>query len=167
MAAQENARQESAVVMGPPAPPEPDLHAVARQMHPEVFQQYDSLSAQRDQFRKTIADAQNPPDDVLAEATSKRDTIQEQLDQVPTTGAGRNLVEARRLRAQVRDAQRGIDDLNERRTSYAEGRAVDTPEVTAARQQLQAVDYQMRDLAPDVSAYYLRAPTRPRSTRAR
>ncbi len=45
MTAQENARVEQAAIG---EPPEPDLHAIARQMEPEVFQRYDDLLKRRD-----------------------------------------------------------------------------------------------------------------------
>ncbi len=152
MRAQEMARTEASV-LGPPAPG-PDLHEIARRLDPETFGAYVALSGQRDTFRARLAEAANPLDDVMAEAAGRRDALQQQLDAVPTAGAGRNLPEARRLRAQIRDAQREIDALNERRAAFAEGRAVETPETAALRQQLQVVDYRMRDLAPQVASAY-------------
>jgi hypothetical protein len=48
MTAQENARVEQAAIG---EPPEPDLHAIARQMEPEIFQHYDDLLKRRDTFQ--------------------------------------------------------------------------------------------------------------------
>ncbi len=155
MSIRDTARQE-ATAMGA-TPPGPDLHDVARRLDPETFARYDDLQAQRDTFRKTIADAVNPPDDVMAEATAKRDAVQADLDKIPTSGAGSDKSELRRLRAQVRDAQRGVDALQARRDAFAAGTATDTPEAAAARQHLQNIDYEMRDLAPMVAAANRRA----------
>ena len=152
MSAQDTARTEASLMGAPP--PAPDLHGVARRIDPETFSAYDALAAQRNTFRARLAEAANPPDDVIADATTKRAALDAQLGEVPTSGAGRNLAEARRLRAQIRDAQRDIDALQERRTAFTEGRTQDTPEMAATRQHLMAVDYQMRDLSPQVASAY-------------
>ena len=152
MSAQDTARTEASLKGAPQ--PAPDLHAVARRLDPETFGAYDALAAQRDTFRARLAEAANPPDDVIADATAKRAALDAQLAEVPTSGAGRNLPEARRLRAQIRDAQRDIDALQERRTAFTEGRAQDTPEMATTRQHLMEVDYQMRDLSPQVASAY-------------
>ena len=152
MSAQDTARTEASLMGAPP--PTPDLHGVVRRIDPETFSAYDALAAQRETFRARLAEAANPPDDVIADATAKRAALDAQLAEVPTSGAGRNLSEARRLRAQIRDAQRDIDALQERRTAFTEGRAQDTPEMAMTRQHLMEVDYQMRDLSPQVASAY-------------
>lgn len=58
MTAQENARVEHAAIG---EPPEPDLHAIARQMEPEVFQHYEDLLKRRDIFSAHEVDGQTVP----------------------------------------------------------------------------------------------------------
>jgi hypothetical protein len=59
MTAQQNLRNEQAV-MGTALRDAPELHASVRQMHPELFQQYDSLTASADVFRNWAAEATDP-----------------------------------------------------------------------------------------------------------
>ena len=153
--AQEAARTEQALIGEPP--PGPDVHDVVRQMHPDLFVQYDGLAAQRETLRDLIQQHNNPPDDAFAELAAQRGSLEGRLETIPTSGAGRNLPEARRVRAQIRDVQSQLDDLQGRRDAFARGQGEDTLEASIARQHLIDVDYQMRDLAPDVSAAYRRA----------
>ena len=155
MAAQDTARSEQSLIN--PKAPEPDLHAVARQMEPELFQQYDALSGQREALRSLVEQHNSPPADATIEMEMQRRVLQDRLDTIPTSGAGRNLPEARRVRAQIRDVQSQIDAVDARRAAFAEGDGGDTLEASIARQHLLDTDYKMRDMAGNVSAAYRRA----------
>lgn len=136
----------------------PDLHAIARRIEPEVMEQYDTLSQQRDEFRNWIAEHQNPADETIQTLREQQEGLQDQLDQhINERGGYTGGPEARRLRAQIRDLQNQQQTLLERRQAFLEGRAQDNPDLATARQHLMAVDEQMRDLAPQVSAAYRRA----------
>lgn len=156
MTAQDQARTEASLLG--PQPPGPDVAAVARRMEPELFSQYDALSAQRDAIRAHLAQLANPADEDVAAAQAQVANLQQQLDaHVASRNGYAGGPEARGLRAQVRDAQNQVDDLNARRQAFAAGNGEDTPEMTALRQQFMATDIQMRDLAPQVSATNRRA----------
>jgi hypothetical protein len=149
------AREETAALG---QPPEVDLHALVRRNEPDLFTKYDALSQQREEFRNWIAEYNNPPPEDFAAAQKTAADLQAQLDaHVESQNGYTGGPEARRLRAQVRDAQSALQELQDRQTAFAEGRAQETPDLQMARQHLLAVDYQMRDMAPDVSAAYRRA----------
>lgn len=155
LTAQDDARTERS--LAPAEPPAPDLHAVARQMEPELFEHYDGLSSRRDTFRKFIDQNNNPPPEATADLEAQHASLTERLGTIPTSGAGQNKPEARRVRAQIRDVQGQIDRIQAQRDTFAAGGGQDSVEAAIARQHLQDTDYRMRDLAPDVSAAYRRA----------
>lgn len=155
MVAADAARTEKSVLEGPP---QPDLHAVARQMEPDLFGHYDELSAQRDTFRNWIAEFNNPTEEAIQEANAKARAVQDKLtahieSQKGYTGGA----EARRLRAQVRDAQAQAQEVAGRAERFKAGAGVETPELAQARRHMMAIDEQMRDLAPQVAAARRRA----------
>lgn len=155
MTAQDLARTERTVM----EPPEPvvDVHAVARQIHPELFEQYDRLTTQREEFRNWIRDFNEPPADVLADMRSKRADLERKLEErVTGRGGYASGPEARRLRAQIRETTQEYEAAAERARAYAEGRAQETPDLAAARRHLLAVDAQIRDMLPEVQAAYRR-----------
>lgn len=112
----------------PEAPPKaPDIHEVARQVAPETFTQYDGLQRTSDALRAQLSD--------MADERTK--SIDDQIKE-------------------IREAKQGgygkLQALEDRREEIrASG---DTPEMAEIRQKLQANDFQMRDLAPQVSEAY-------------
>jgi hypothetical protein len=156
MTAQDAVRSED-TALGRAPQPEPDLHAIARRMEPELFQQYDALSAQREEFRNWLSEQSNPPDEQFDNLTSQRTALESQLAEVPTSGAGQNKPLARRLRAQIRDLQTQQDALQARRDAFASGEGEQAPEMSAARDRLMQADFAMRDLGPQVASAYRRA----------
>jgi hypothetical protein len=147
--AQQTARDELET-LGPPTPPVNDLHALARMMDPDTFDHYDAVSAQRDTFRDWLAEHNAPDPDRVNEAQSAVDELQTKYDQHLAEANGyTDSPEARRLRAQLRDAQSQLDAASTPRS--------DDAEATQVRQHLQQMDYAMRDLAPQVSSAYRRA----------
>ncbi len=153
--AQETARTEQSVLG---EQPEHDLHEVARRMEPDLFGEYDRLSAQREEFRNWIRDYNEPPPETLQALQDERAAMQEQLDaHVAARGGYAAGPEARRLRAQIRSLDAEHAELTERAAAFQEGRAEETPELAQARQHLMATDFAIRDLSPQVSAAYRRA----------
>lgn len=156
MTAQDAVRSED-TVLGRAPQADPDLHELARRLEPELFQHYDALSAQRDEFRTWIDQFSNPPQEQFDDLAAQRQQLEARLAEVPTTGAGQNKPLARQLRAQIRDVQAQADALRERRDAWANGTFAETPETAAARARLMEADQAMRDLAPEVAAAYRRA----------
>jgi hypothetical protein len=129
--------------------PAPDLHAIARQIAPDTFSVYDELAAHKQTLTGFINDLAEQRD----KGTSSEITaLDSQIEQ---------------LRAQRLEAARGdraglanqITALETQRASLADAlpKEGDTPEMARLRQARQELDYQMRDLAPEVSAAYRRA----------
>ena len=129
-----------------------DVHQAARQAAPETFREYDGLYQQRDELRSQIA-------------ASQQELQERAAAQAP--GA-----------AEIADLERRLEDTTPRLAKKYEARLAelrpvhdafladeftmgalirDTPEIESMRQDLQAVDYRMRDLAPDVTAAYREA----------
>jgi hypothetical protein len=130
----------------------PDAQSAARQMHPELFGQYDALIARRDEFRRWIDETNNPPQSAF-EALDAR--YQEPSDHLEAT---KNLDEQRRIRTLIRtDVGDEYARLQERQAAFAAGGAEETPELAAARRQLMDADYRIRDLLPEIQAAYRRA----------
>jgi len=151
MTAQQAARNEAAIAA-------PDLNAVVRRIEPELFTRYDELGNQISDIRARLSRLAAPTDEDLAMLTTARDAAQQRLDTVVEAQKGyAGGPEARRLRAEVRDYERQIANTQAQREAFAVGQGTETPEMVALRQQLQALDYARRDMAPEVSAAYRRA----------
>lgn len=156
--AQQTARAEQQVLGTGPAAAGPDIGAMARRMEPEAFAQYDALKAQRDEFDTWIREQSNPTNEMLQPVRDQIEKLTEQYSaHVESRNGYRGGPEARRLRAQILALERQSNEMIERRKAWLEGTMQDTPEMTQVRQRRMAVDEQMRDLAPDVSAALRRA----------
>lgn len=134
------------------ATPPVDLHVRARQIEPDVFKTYDNLGMQRDALRRQIDDFDDMRRDGRSPAIDALD------QQIAAARVARLEAESQQDRRALNDA---ITELEGRRAGLAEAlpETGDTPEMTAARARMQALDYQMRDLAPQVSDAYRRAAT--------
>lgn len=131
-------------IQRPAAAPEPDIHSVARQIAPEVFNEYDALSGRRDTFRRwldelSVTRAETPRPQVI----EMQNRISDILDKVG--GVEDRLTKAAASR--LEDARSSLDDLMSR----------DTPDMALVRESLIKTDYRMRDLAPQVSSAYRQA----------
>ena len=148
-AAQEAARKAEAG--GLPAPedtPVPTVHDAARKIDPDTFAAYDPLAQKVDEIRQRIADSK-----------------EQQRAEVQAAAPG--AAEIADLEARLQDTtprlakkyQARLDALRPAYEDYLDDHATlpDTPEQMAMRQEMMAVDYQMRDLAPKVSAAYREA----------
>ena len=139
----------------PTSKPGPDIHQIARQVAPDTFEKYDALVKQRDDLRNQIADAINPPETAAKDIELRQSMAQAALDAANPRSP--DAARYRKMLADLADEQKALED---RRGAFSAGEARDTPEVSQMRQQLQALDFQMRDLSPDVSAAYREAESR-------
>jgi hypothetical protein len=134
-----DAAREAGIEAPPPEPPAPDIHALARRIDPETFQEFDALALESEQHRATISalgeERANSPE--ALEAQAQIDTI---LGKV--RGVTSRLTGAASERLTV--AQERLDTIL----------TTDTPEMTAARNGLMNADFAMRDLSPQVSDAY-------------
>ena len=152
---QDQARTEQAVLG---QPKQEDVVAKSRRSEPELFQRYDELQNRVETFRQNVRDLESPPDSSIQEATEKRNALQDQLDAHIEQNKGyEGGAEARRLRAQLRDAENQLRDMTERREAYGRGEGQETPELAAARKQLMDAEYALRDVAPEVAAAHRRS----------
>lgn len=137
------APSEAPATNAPGAPT--DIHTVARQIDPETFQSYDALAARQDTFRRWLGELGQvrDTDPRLASAQSEIDTILGKVNGVEDRLTNKA---AARLDA-VRDE---MDDF----------RSKDTADMARIREALQANDYKMRDIAPQVAAAYRAAQDR-------
>lgn len=110
-----------------------DLYDVARVYAPEAFDQYDVLSAQRQSLRDTLAEMK--ADDPLVSALRAEEEV--------------ILGKVRRVEARL--TKKAAERLVTIRDSLDEAVRRDSPEQAAVRKQLQEVDFNLRDLAPEVS----------------
>lgn len=137
-----------------PVAPEPtDIHGMARKIAPDTFKQFDTLSEQRDALREQVATAQ---DNLRKEAEAQNPNASQIADLQIRIDTMTPKMEAKYgddLRSRIDDLRSGFADQMEMLTR-------DTPEITAMRQQMLELDYQMRDLSPDVSAAYREAESR-------
>lgn len=129
------------------APQQPDIHAVARQIAPETFREYDSLTARRDTFRRWVdelsdkrqedAESNAPHANEIAELQSKMEDATPRLQ--------------KKYQARIDEMQPEHDAFIENAVSQ------DTPDMARVRAELMKADYRMRDLAPDVASAYRKA----------
>lgn len=125
-----------------------NVHEAARQIAPDTFHEFDALSQDREALSNTIAaesealrrnaEQQMPGADRIADYEAR---IQQMTPQMAAKYAGD-------LRGRISDIRDSWDQDQIAMLSR------DTPEIAAMRQQLQLIDYRMRDLAPDVTAAY-------------
>lgn len=129
---------------------EKNVHDIAREVSPEIFNEYDTLNTQRNTIGKWMSDlSDNRRQDAEANAPHNEE-IAELQDKLENANVRKSKI-----------YQAKIDDLIEQNNQYIEEQiAKDTPDIKLVREQLQKIDYRMRDLAPDVSAAYREADSR-------
>lgn len=138
--------------------PAPDIHGIARQLEPALFQKYDELAAQRETFRAQLRALQNPSEESIKALEGQKAAIQSQHDEfVAARGGYAAGPEARQLRAQARDLQAQIDAMTAQREAFAAGKGRESDAMARARQRVMEADFAMRDMAPDVADAYRRA----------
>lgn len=132
-------------------PPPTDIHAAARRLAPDTFREYDTLTARRDQLRADIAAQQRTVEQNAAAQAPHAAEIADIQQRLPdATPRMRKKYEAR-----LAEMQPEHDAFFESDQYALLTRP--TPEMDAARAELQRTDYRMRDLAPDVTRAYREA----------
>jgi hypothetical protein len=154
MASAHDTAATEAAMLGTETPAEPDLHAVARQMHPETFAAYDALSQQRDTYREWLSDLGGQRDEAFP-AREDVKAVSDQIDTILDKVGGVEDKLTKKASARLEDLRSQFDEL------HATAKT-DTPEMQAVRKRLMETDEQMRDLSPEVSAAYRRAEERTR-----
>lgn len=137
------------------AEPAPDIHATARQIAPQAFQQFDELASRQQTYRRMVADLKQTQVDALApQHAEELDPILAQIDAMQSRfdEPGFRPTQAQRGRLDTLIDQR--DEIQDR---HAAELAQDTPDIQRVRAVMQAEDFKMRDLAPEVSAAYRQA----------
>lgn len=128
----------------PAEPPPPDIHQTARMVAPEVFRQYDELQGRAETFRRWIGELDETRKAETAKPFNERITeLQSQLE-------GASARNARRYQAE-------IDEQTAKRDEALAAIKGDTPDMARIRQELLKADFEMRDLAPEVSRAYREA----------
>lgn len=146
---EEQPGQAAAAQPQPEAPqaqpePQPDIHAVARKIAPEVFTEYDSLAARKNTFHNWIDDLRNVRDENAQANAPHADEIADLQSKLEDTTP--------RL---AKKYQARLAPLLEERDAYiAEQTKADSADMAKIRQRLLETDYRMRDLAPQVSQAY-------------
>lgn len=153
LTAHEVMRTEQSVI-GPERAP--DLHAVAERLDPDMTRRWDELRTMRDRLVDWIGGRAAPTDLALLHAEDSRAALERRLNEVTASGytGGR---EARQLRALLRDAERQVADLTDRRQMAGLPEYREKPDVTMARQHLVDIEQQMHGMSGEMSALYRRA----------
>lgn len=133
----------------------PDLENTARQMEPELFANFDAAQIRLAVARNRMAEINEPAPGRIEALQSERDALEAaEKAEVDKHKGWRGSPERRRLGAQVREKTAEINLLGERAAAFREGRAIDTPDIIAARQEIVAADLALRDIYPQVHAAY-------------
>ncbi len=137
-----------------------DIHAIAREVAPETFAKYDELNTQKENIRSQIEDLAKQRDEELQANPPRAEELKNISDNIDMILDKVNGVESRLTKKQaatLEDLRNQHDTISEEAENTAKA---DTPEMAAARAQLQKADYAIRDIAPDVSSAYREAQNR-------
>lgn len=126
---------------------ESDIHAIARQISPEIFNEYDELSTKRDTLGKWMSDLSDVRQKDAETSAPHNEEIADLQNKLETANARKTKI-----------YQAKIEDLTEANNKYIEEQVgKDTLDIAHVRESLQKIDYRMRDLSPDVSSAYREA----------
>lgn len=131
------------------------VDAAARRADPKTFQVYDALAAQVNDLRAKVAEAR--PD--TAEAQSTASDLTHQIGDIEQQIRGLDVFDKppTKVKNQINELKAQREQLvAQRDEALHHANGGDTPEMAAARQTIQRLDQQMRDLAPVVSRAYAR-----------
>lgn len=121
-----------------PAPQ--DIHQAVRQANPELFDQRDTLTKVRQGYSDYLNKAfDEQTKEISTPFDDKISDLQDKLE------------DANKRKTKIYQAQ--IDELNEQKEKALAARS-DTQEMAIVRSASRQADYQMRDIAPDVSKAY-------------
>ncbi|NHN85806.1 hypothetical protein GOB93_14310 [Acetobacter musti] len=150
-----------------PSAGEVSLRDIAASLDPDTFAAFDKLSGSAADIRTRIEDASQQvfdptfDEDILADRASHYET-QEQIASLERRASSLKSKGAQKVQAQIDDLRSGLSDLEaraQRQTSHEQMHDRDVA-ISEMRQKLQQIDYQMRDMAPDLHAAYQISETR-------
>ena len=153
--ARANAAHDAGIEPPPSLPPPPDVHALARRIDPETFQQFDSLAAERDQYRAEITRLGEERVS-SSEAIAAKDDLNKLLgveDGVTPSGS----IEERLSAIEASAPEGVLNRLDVAMRRYETAVDVDTPEMADLRSKMMGAEFAMRDLAEPLSAAYRQA----------
>lgn len=137
---------EAAQAVAPRQVPDPDVEA--RRMEPELFGDYDRARNNVEVLRSELQRAQSPN---VTDVVAAEDRVAEIQSRLPKEGDYQGGRRSRQLRADLRDAQRQLEELNARRDAFAQGSAEDNPQLSAMRAALLKADEALRDVSRKVA----------------
>jgi hypothetical protein len=153
--ARTDAAEQAGIEPPQPQPPAPDVHALARRINPDTFEQYDALNYEAEQHRATIARL-NEEREASPEVMAAKAGVNDLLGITPET-AESGSVEGRLSAFAATAPDEAMARLDAAMGRLDRALTEDTPEMAEARDKLMDAQFAMRDLAPDVSAAYRQA----------
>lgn len=118
---------------------------LARELDPETFNIYDQLRFQRDMLRQWLTDLKGPRSEAATAAVRDADTHIAQLESKLEKTSPKN---RKKVAEALAAARREREEIFEALTT------ADTPDMMKVRERIQALDEQMRDMAPVVTRAY-------------
>lgn len=130
---------------GPESPqtPVPDIHALAREANPAVMGDYDTLNKLKDSYVSWLGKADEENVKQISQPFDER--IEDLNNRIEDANA---------RKTKIYQAQ--LDEVQDQKQNALDKRS-DTEEMRFVRGALQHADYQLRDIAPDVSDAYRKA----------
>ena len=126
----------------------PNTDDAARQLDPVLTAKYDALSERKKTFQRWLDELEQPREDRALSATSALDDEIAALDvKIQKSSAKNRKRLTRQKEAMEQERQNIVEQLSKG----------DTPDMATVRKDLQAVDEQMRDLAPELTEVYQKA----------
>lgn len=153
--ARTNAAAEAGMDQAPLAmPPAPDIHALARRVDPETFDRYDALAAEREDVRDQIARLQEERSR-SPEAEAARGEIADLLGVEHEEPIQAIIDRETAFRASASEDQ--VKRLDSAMDRLEAALSTDTPEQATLRNRLNGVNFEIRDMAPQVTEAYRNA----------
>lgn len=150
--AQEAARQEATTFLR--EEPVKDIHMIAREIAPEVFEKYDALQEKKDTLRSQLDELAAKRDETLTSAPPLSEELQEAqsgIDMLLDKVRGVESRLTKKQTTQLEDLRKQQEFLQQQAETI---RQSDTPEMIKLREELQKLDYASRDIAPQISSAY-------------
>lgn len=157
-ASHQYARDEEAEIQGPRLPGPEQVTDTARRMEPELFAEYDRLTAIRDEARAAIDEINNGSPKRVSELSKSLVQAQRNYSEyVKERNGYEGGREARVLRQAIRTIQNEIETLSNRPMEQVETEGADNDLTARHRQDLIKADEALRDLAPQLTEAKRRA----------